>query len=112
MQLLALKTVTEAIITNKTVLKKKSTKWRGRETLLIILLNHGQDKVCHVCKSKWQTVDTKSVGCKCNAYLPDVIVISEAYCWISSPFLALSELWLAGFQLSCPGSNSSPSWLI
>ena len=29
-------------------------------------------------------------------FLPDVIVILEAYCWISSLFLVLSELWLAG----------------
>lgn len=29
-------------------------------------------------------------------YMPDVIVISEVYFWISSLFLAPSELWLAG----------------
>jgi hypothetical protein len=33
---------------------------------------------------------------KSNFYLLDVIIISEAYCWISSPFLAFSELWLSG----------------
>ena len=33
--------------------------------------------------------------CKFVFYSPDVIV-SEAYCWISSPFLVLSELWVAG----------------
>jgi hypothetical protein len=38
--------------------------------------------------------------CKCNFYLPDVIVISEAYCWINSLFLALSKLCL--IQLSWP----------
>ena len=31
-----------------------------------------------------------------NFYSPGVIAISEAYCRISSPFLALSELWLTG----------------
>ena len=30
-------------------------------------------------------------GCKSNFYSPNVIVISEAYCWISSPFPALSQ---------------------
>jgi hypothetical protein len=34
----------------------------------------------------------------------------EAYYWITSPFLDLSELWLST-QLSCSGSNSTPSWL-
>ena len=33
---------------------------------------------------------------KSNFYLPDVIVLSKAYRWISSPFLALSELLLVG----------------
>jgi len=36
---------------------------------------------------------------------------SETSCWICSPFLVLSELWLAG-QLSCSDSNSSSSWLV
>jgi hypothetical protein len=31
-----------------------------------------------------------------NFYLLDVIVSSEAYCWISSPFLVLVELWIPG----------------
>lgn len=34
--------------------------------------------------------------CKCKCYLPDVIVILEAYCWVNSLFLALTELWLVG----------------
>ena len=33
--------------------------------------------------------------CKSNFHLPDIIVILEAYCFISSSFLALSELLLA-----------------
>jgi hypothetical protein len=33
-----------------------------------------------------------------NVYLPEVIV-SQAYSWISSLFLALSEVWLAGLTL-------------
>lgn len=44
--------------------------------------------------------------CKSSFYLPDVVVILEAYCWISSPFLVLSELQLAEltelFQLKTP----------
>ena len=40
--------------------------------------------------------------CKCNFYSTDVIVISEAYCWIHLPCLALSEFWLAdSTQLFC-----------
>ena len=35
--------------------------------------------------------------CKSNFYLRDTILISEAYCWINSPFLVLSKLWLAGW---------------
>ena len=34
--------------------------------------------------------------CNCCFYSTDVIVFLEAYFWISSPFLVLSELWLAG----------------
>ena len=38
---------------------------------------------------------------------------SETCCWISSPFLVLSEPWLAGStQLFWILQNSSPSWLI
>lgn len=56
------------------------------------------------------------VRCKCNFYLPDVIVISEAYCWISLHFLALSEFWLAGLtQFSGPKLFSrltDSNWLL
>jgi hypothetical protein len=36
---------------------------------------------------------------------------SQAYCWISSPLLVLSELWLDG-QLGCSGSKLFLCWLI
>lgn len=48
--------------------------------------------------------------CKYNLYLLVLIVISDAYCWISSPSLALFEPWL--IQLSSSGPNASSSWLI
>jgi hypothetical protein len=44
--------------------------------------------------------------CESNFYLPDVNFVLEAYCWISSPFLVLSQLCLAVstqlFQLKTP----------
>lgn len=51
------------------------------------------------------------VLCKSTLYSPEVIVFLEAYWWIDSPFLVLSELWVNG-HLSCSVSDSSPSWLI
>jgi hypothetical protein len=33
--------------------------------------------------------------CKNNFYSPGAVFILETYCRISSPFLVLSELWLA-----------------
>ena len=40
--------------------------------------------------------------CKSSFYSPDVIGFLDTFCWISSPFLVLFELWLAGStQLSC-----------
>ena len=42
-------------------------------------------------------------------FRPRMFSASETYIWISSPLLALSELWLAD-PLSCSSSNSSPSW--
>ena len=42
---------------------------------------------------------------------PRIFSALRTYCWISSPFLALSELWLAD-QPSYSDSNYSPSWLI
>jgi hypothetical protein len=51
----------------------------------------------------------------CKSYSPGVIVTSEAYCWINSPFLALSELWLAGstqlFWLKLLSKLTDPNWL-
>jgi len=42
------------------------------------------------------TSNEKTAVLKSNFYLPGVIVLSETHCWISSPFLSLSELCLAG----------------
>jgi hypothetical protein len=42
-------------------------------------------------KSKWSSRNCKSKFC-----LSVVILILKAYCWISSHFLVLSELWLTG----------------
>ena len=41
---------------------------------------------------------------------PRMLSASKSCCWISLPFLALSDPWLV--QFSCSGSNLSPSWLI
>jgi hypothetical protein len=53
--------------------------------------------------------------CKSNLHLPNGIVISAAYCWINSPFLVLSELWLAGstqlFWLRLLSKNTDSVWL-
>lgn len=43
---------------------------------------------CHDQNASWEE-------CKINFYSPDVLVVLKAYCWVNSPFLALSELWLA-----------------
>lgn len=34
--------------------------------------------------------------CNSDIYLPNVIVVSEVYSWVSSSFLFLSDLWLGG----------------
>ena len=60
-------------------------------------------------------------SCENNFYFPETVV-SEAYCWISSPFLVISELWLAGstqlFWLKLLSKltdsicfSSSPNWI-
>ena len=40
--------------------------------------------------------NNSSDTCKCSFYSPAIIIISGAFSWISSLFLVLSELWLAG----------------
>jgi hypothetical protein len=52
---------------------------------------------CHIRAGIWTLV------CKSCFYMSSVIIISKAFCWISSPFLLLSELSLAdSTQLSWP----------
>jgi hypothetical protein len=54
--------------------------------------------------------------CKSNFYSPEVVVVSEAYYWLSSSFLALSELWLAGstqlFWLKLLSKLIDSDWLL
>lgn len=44
---------------------------------------------------KIERIERQLSLCKNTFYLTDVTVISKAYCWIKSPFLVFSELWLA-----------------
>jgi hypothetical protein len=57
----------------------------------------------------------KMYTCKGNFYSLAVIIILEAYCLISSPFLVLSELWLTGstqlFWLKLLSELTDSIWL-
>ena len=79
--------------------------WNSEITLIGVTLRHKN--------SKWEWTGVKVIFTqqkwlsswrlivKVSFILLVISIISEAYCWISSPFLALSELWLAGsIQLS------------
>jgi hypothetical protein len=63
------------------------------------------------CEIKFHLYKKKS-----NSYSPDVIIVLETYCWISSPFLALSELWLAGstqlFWFKLLSKLTDSNWLL
>ena len=73
-----------------------------------------------ICMDPWelrlQVLWATWLVCKCNFYLSDVIVISEVYCWTSSPFPALSELGLAGstqlFWLKIFSKLTGSNWLL
>ena len=80
--------------------------WKHADAVTGLLVPSAIDPISpfklHICELGMYFLPYKHYLCIKVTYLPDVIVVLDrGLCWISSPFLALSDFWLvASTQLS------------